>query len=695
MTRVARWSARRPRAGLALWLVVTAVLVPFGSRLSHDQAPTSVTIPGSPSARADATARERFGAHAEVPILLQGPPSAVARQADELTQALTTQLHARVSRPQVRAQKGTLLVAAVPSRKTFAGTAGEDVQRISDHVAQDPVTASVTGFSAIGTAIAHESVDAAHRAEVIAVPILLVVLLIVFRSPLAAGIPALLGLATVASAFGLVDLISRMRDVTDVAGPLTSMLGLALGVDYALLMVSRFREGLAEGLDVRDAADGAVARAGRTVIVAGATLLVTMAVAMALSPGDFLLSAAVGVSAAGVMGMFGALVGVPAMLVLVGTRIDRWRIGRASAGGGGWTRFALAVQRHPVRTGLPALVVLLAFVPVATGLPTGAPDVRVLPEQNPTRIATQRVTDTLGPGWAAPYTVVLTPTRLNGSAADPAAKAAAMFGRDERVAHVLGPQAGRGGAAALTVVPRQGPSSAATRALDDRFARLRVDGVMVEVGGMAAALADYKRVLAGRLPWLIVALSLVALIGLTIVLRTVVLAAISVALNLLTIAASLGMVALLCTGSTPLLGGAGTADLLALLGMFAIVFALSLDYQIFILTRMRENWEHTRDLQETITRSIDSTGRVITGAAAIMAGVFLAFTLSGLQTIRQPGIGLVTAVVIDATLVRLVLLPAAMRLAGPATFWLPRWMDRLIPNVDLEGGRSRATATAR
>jgi RND superfamily putative drug exporter len=180
---------------------------------------------------------------------------------------------------------------------------------------------------------------------------------------------------------------------------------------------------------------------------------------------------------------------------------------------------------------------------------------------------------------------------------------------------------------------------------------------------------------------LVVALSTVAFIGLVLVLRAVVLALISVLLNLLTIAASLGAVALLCTGTDPPLGGSGSADVLALLGMFAIVF----DYQIFILTRMRENWDLTPDLSETITRSIDSTGRVITGAAAIMAGGFFAVTLSDLQTIRQPGVGLVTAVLIDATLIRLVLLPAMMKLAGTATFWIPAWLGRRLPTIDIDG----------
>jgi RND superfamily putative drug exporter len=689
MIRVARWAARRPRTALAVWLAVTAVLVPFGMQLPNHQAPTSVVIPNTPNQRADETQRARFGPVVQVPVLLEGARSELPGQITRATRALERRLRARVTVPTVpgaRAGSGrALLLVSVRSTNSFGGPAGERVRDVTQEAISSSMRESTTGFSAIGKAIANESVDAAHRAEMIAIPILLLVLLIVFRSPVAAGIPALLGIATVGSAFGLVDLVARVRDVTDVAGPLTSMLGLALGVDYALLMVSRFREGLAAGMDVEQAVAHAVGRAGRTVIVAGATLLVTMAATMALSPGDFLLSAAIGVSAAGVMGVFGALVGVPAMLILVGTNVDRWRIGAPPRPGSRWAQFARTVQRHPIRAALPALLILGALVPSALTLRTGPPDVQVLPVGDPARQATERVTDTLGPGWAAPYTLITTPTQGSSSTIPVATRQARALRNDQGVATVLGPLAGRDGASALVVVPRSAPNDPATPALGDRLRTLTAPGATVQVGGIAASLDTYQGVLSGRLIWLVAALSAVAFVGLVLVLRAMVLALISVLLNLLTIAASLGTVALLCTGTDPPLGGSGSADILALLGMFAIVFALSLDYQIFILTRMRENWDRTHDLPETITHSIDSTGRVITGAAAIMAGVFFAFTLSDLQTIRQPGVGLVTAVLIDATLIRLVLLPATMKLAGPATFWIPAWLDRRLPSIDLEG----------
>lgn len=238
-------------------------------------------------------------------------------------------------------------------------------------------------------------------------------------------------------------------------------------------------------------------------------------------------------------------------------------------------------------------------------------------------------------------------------------------------------------------MPEAGANDARTGALRDRLEAempglARATGARAHLGGVAAQVDDYSRVLGGRLPLLVIALSVVSLLVLVVVLRALVLPAISVALNLLTVGASFGVVALLFQGGDPLLGGPGWADILSLLGTFTIVFGLSLDYQVFILTRMREAWDERNELDHAITHAITKTGRVVTGAAAIMGGVFVAFTFSELTIIRQTGVGLAVAVLIDATLVRLVLLPAAMRLAGRWTFSLPGWLERRLPRIDLE-----------
>jgi putative drug exporter of the RND superfamily len=258
----------------------------------------------------------------------------------------------------------------------------------------------------------------------------------------------------------------------------------------------------------------------------------------------------------------------------------------------------------------------------------------------------------------------------------------------------------RGGQAArITVIPSSGPNDPATTALRERLelkaAKLaRAADAQVVVGGVAAQISDYKSTLGARLPILVFALSIVTLLVLVLILRAPVLALISVALNLLTVGASFGIVALLFDGSPPLLGGPGYADILSLLAMFTIVFGLSLDYQVFILARLREARLRHPLLGDAIVDAIDRTGRVVTGAAAIMGGVFIAFSFADLVIVRQTGIGLATAVLIDATLVRLVLLPATMAIAGRWTFWIPGWLDRRLPDFDLEGTRAPAPEAA-
>lgn len=706
MIRLTAWSVRRPWRALAVWATVTVALAALGTQLTGHLASTSIEVPGSSSARISDLDARAFGERAEVPVLLTGTGPQVVEQRDDLMTALGALPDVEVAAVPAQhlpsasggGRQAQLIVARVPSQQSFDGRAAERVSDVVDRTVTAPVTASVSGFSAIGGAVSDESVKAAHDAEIIAIPILLIVLLLVFRSPVAAGIPAVLGLATVASAYGLVDLVARSRDITDVATPLTSMLGLALGVDYALLMVSRFREFLAQGQSVTDAALASGQSAGRTVVFAGLTLLVTMITAMLLSPGSFLLSAAVGVSAAGIMGMFGALLAVPAMLALLGTNIDRLRIGGPIRSGGSWARYADAVQRRPIPAATAGLLVLLALAPPALGLDTGPPDVRTLPSENRARLDTEATARAIGPGWIAPARILALPD-ADGRA--PSAAAVADLGRRLEtvpgVRAVLGPERGRAGVFALTVIPAGAANSPETETLIQTLraqAREAPPGAGdVRVGGVAAQLDDYRRVLSDRLPVLIAALSIVALLALVVVLRALVLPLISIVLNLITVTASLGVLALVSTGDDPLLGGAGFADILALLGMFAIVFALSLDYQVFILARMREAFDHTGRLDLAITESIDATGRVITGAAAIMGGVFLAFMATKLQTVRQPGAGLVTAVIIDATLVRLVLLPALMRLSGKWCFWLPGWLDRLLPRLALEGPPQASTAT--
>ncbi|MCW3040897.1 MAG: hypothetical protein JWM31_2802, partial [Solirubrobacterales bacterium] len=302
MTRLTGWALRRPRTVLLVWLVATVALAVNGTRLEGHIAPTSIEVPGTPSQAAQDLADREIGARGQAPILLQGPAAAVDAQATRLAAALRREGRNTVISSRDRGAPpalqprggGAVILVERPTDESFGPEVADAVRTVVRAQVRPPVRASISGFSVIGGAISEESVSNAHDAEKLAAPILLLVLLFVFRTPLAAAIPAVLGGATVASALGVADLVARLRDVTDVATPLASMMGLALGVDYSLLMVSRFREARGRGLEVPEAAALAARTSGRTVLVAGGTLAATMVVAVLLAPGTFLQSAAIG-----------------------------------------------------------------------------------------------------------------------------------------------------------------------------------------------------------------------------------------------------------------------------------------------------------------------------------------------------------------------------------------------------------------
>lgn len=1085
---LARQSARRPKVALALWALVVAVLAVLGLGVEERLTQSVLVIPGTESERAVDLARQEFGESITVPILLEGPAREIERQGPALAQALSTRDDTRVLTPWDRAAgadrlrprpDAALLVASVdrPYEEAFDELAPE-IRELAAEEIEAPVEARVTGMAAIGSDLKEESYSAARTAERIAVPILIIVLLLVFRTPLAAAIPAISGIAAVGSSFGAIWLLAGFLAIDPIATSLASMMGLALGVDYSLLIVSRFREELAGGVSPTDAAMTASATAGRTVLFAGGALLAAMLVAMVVSPGDLLLSAAVGVSVATVISMISAFVAMPAALAWFGGGIDRFRLGPAA---GNRPRWLGVVRGGLSRPGVVAVLILAPLVLMsapALALDTGPPDVRQLPEGTPAREDFERVRQVMGPGWAAPFDVVLVsnegtitdPRRLReleswqrrigsldgvasvvgpgrltqesrsaqraerqlgrgergldrlatgvreaqagvqklqeglGRAADGAgrlgrggsraskgagrlgeglarasagtsllraavveAKAGtaklleklrlasdgagrlaaaldeaataieqqaapgarrlrdglrdgsqdlddlreptqlaeaeldraiqelnamttgrsdpryastyeavaraygAVTGRDpltgtqldpaypgldaalrrasdqlleaagaagrlargaerlaagireiragavelrdgldrladggkrldeglqrlegglarlghgldrlrtgagrlegglvelaaggdelatglddagrrtsplisglgeaaggaERIGEGIGgardrqrrqspglfdsgyfvlagidgasreqqEQAqfavnvnGGGEAGRILIVPETGPNDPATQQLadrlDERAAKLgdRL-GAAAAVGGPAAQLADYDEVTSERLLYLIIALAIVSYLVLVPVFRSVLLPAVAVALNLLSVAASFGALALLFQGADPIFGGPGYVDAVSISAIYTVIFGLSLDYQVFLITRMREGWLATGETTAAISHGLEKTAAVVTGAAAIMIGVFVAFGFTEVANTRQFGVGLAIAVLLDATAVRLFLLPAAMRMLGAACWTMPDWLDRRLPELNVEGDEPAA-----
>jgi putative drug exporter of the RND superfamily len=1084
ITPIARFAVRRAVWVLVGWVVVVATFAFIGRNVEGKVQPSLLFIPGTESAH---WRDVRAGSFNEaLVVLLTGPAAEIDRQGPLLADALQRRGTRAISPWSPRAKQ---VKALRPSPQQAAisidlqvppgGNITTVIDPLDDFVkarVHPPLKSHLAGIPSLGSEVNKSSIEALRKGELIAAPILIIVLLLVFRSPVAAGVPLLIAAGTVVTGFGVISLILEFADLDAVALSAASMLGLALGVDYSLLIVTRFRSSLAEGQVPRQAASIAANTAGRTANFAGIVLLLITAVAFFLSPGTVLLSTAVGMSVVTVLSMIGAIVVAPAATSLLGHRINMWQIGGTpSEDGGAISRIVGRVTRRAVlAAGALAALLLLLASPVL-GLETTPADPRMLPKQSEGLAAFNALRRAhFGPeidvALAAPHGTLLDPGRLDSigrlerqiaklplikavtgpgliadattevrtapkrigksrrdltaaeqeltlrsrqlrraqreaqqqardlrrglgeaqgllasgqrmltaassrtgdvdrlklgltaasqgagdlasgtktlegkarllaaglreirtrveglipsiqggqrqlrdaqarlgllripiqnaqqelqaavaaldrdgaAASDPdvqdarahltqalasvvgssqqqqavAAQVGTYSGLDTALARELtlaeaaGQQvdaavvqvgqfadvmqqvadgAGRlvnpglntvaggeqelsnalrlardgvaavqpqlndlsGGAQSLLstgnelldasgarATPllaqlQQGLAAASTRidtvrgqlrvrsgpfkslrilraierdspgffrsgylivaglegatprqrdaiaglvdsANGGRKARILVmpdvptndprqdrivdevrslthrfqheTGIAAPVGGTAPELTDFARVNSTRLPLLILAICLVTYLALIPILRSLVLPAIAVGLNMLTVAAAFGVLTVLFVGDNPPLGGAGKLDVVTVTGIFVVTFALSIDYQVFLLTRMREEYVRTQSSMSAIDFGISKTARVVTGAAAILVAVFIAFALSSFSMIQQLGIGLGTAVLIDATIVRLGLLPAVMKLAGDRTWWLPTWLDEKLPLLDTEG----------
>jgi putative drug exporter of the RND superfamily len=1091
LSRLASLAIRRPLVVSGVWWTMVGVLAVIGLGVGNRLHHTSLVIGGTGAAHANALQEREFGPRNPISVMLQGPPAALDAQGPVVTRAL-----ARIpsvtsfgpwsgaSSNGLRPRPDAAMIVAVIHRE-FEPASRDTVpavRRVLKRVVRPPVTSHVAGFVDSAAAINTQTLSAIERAELIAAPILVVVLLLVLGSPIAASIPLVLGGSIVAAGTGVLDIVNRITPLDAVSLNLASMMGLALGVDYSLLTVARFRREQARGLSVADAAEVAQATAGRTVRFAGIVLVAAMITGLFLSPGAIMLSATVGVIVAVTLSLAASYTVLPAALAFWAPHLDRWRLFQGAAASERWGRRAFGLIRRPGIAAALVAIGLLVLASPALGLATGPPDPRELPASTAAHRDFTAIQHAFGPGWGAPFEITVAsdhgpitdtkrlrtlalfehqlrtqrlvlstfgpgaiesrtaalravPARLAsasrrfnrgmrgigtlenglaqaGSGADQLAQglgaaslaanqlasggtsatdgaralnfgidramggaralsdglvqaadgtraagdgarraadgsAALSAGLDQAASGVregaprlirlanqldagadglgrlrvpvevaqqqlqqtlsaldamlptskldpsyrravqaaataygaitgrnpqtggavapgydgldaalaeasaqaragaagvrdvesqmqvllgglerlrrgadrlqrglesleggldqltrggdrlragartlvagiaklqngggaladglwslaggssqlasglsgahdngatlaggigqlqsgtrqfanqtaglrgqfnqlsqLGPLFGsgysvlaaldtatpeqrnaatfavnlnRGGNAAEIVVVKNGPPNRAhdklRRILErDASTLSRQTGTQVAVGGPAATLEDFDlRVRHAYIPY-ILALSIVSYLVLVPILRSLMLPAIAVGLNLLTVAAAYGVLVAAFQGSRPL-GGAGYIDDLMVAAVFNVVFALSIDYEVFLLARVREGYDRYGNTDSAIRYALEHTAGVITGAAAIMTAVFFAFALSPVINMRQLGLGLSVAVVLDATVVRLVLLPACLKLAGRWNWWLPRPLARIIPEIDWEGDR--------
>jgi RND superfamily putative drug exporter len=482
------------------------------------------------------------------------------------------------------------------------------------------------------------------------------------------------------------------------------MIGLGVGIDYALFVVTRFRQELAGGLSPRDATIGALATAGRATAFAGSTVVISLLGLFVVGLGFMDGLALATIVAVGLV-LLAALTLLPAIFGFAGNGIDRLHIpgllakSPSAAGPGIWERWGQMVQQRPRACAALALVVLALLAVPLFSMRQAFSDAGNDPASLTTRHAYDLLAEGFGPGFNGPLIVA---ARLRGPRAEPTiAHLDTALRHAPGVASVVPPVLNRARDAAVIVVyPATAPQSAQTASLVHRLRSQVIPqatadgGVTAYVGGETAAGVDASAYLSARLPWVIGIVILLAFVLLVVVFRSVLIPLKAAAMNLLSVGAGYGVIVGVfqwgwlggvVSGTRP-----GPIDPWIPLMLFTIVFGLSMDYEVFLLSRMREEWLRTGDNSTAVTRGLASSARVITAAAAIMVCVFGSFAVGDpVRILDVFGLGLAVAVLVDATVIRMVLVPAVMQVLGRANWWLPRWLDRAAPRFDLEPADGR------
>ncbi|MGA3361475.1 MAG: MMPL family transporter [Solirubrobacteraceae bacterium] len=526
----------------------------------------------------------------------------------------------------------------------------------------------------------------------------MIILLVTFGTLVAAGLPLIVALLALGTAIGLIAVLTHVVDVVNFTPELAAMIGLGVGIDYALFIVTRYRAGLDAGLAPDEAIVTAMDTSGRAVLFAGVTVVIAM-LGQLLVGVSFLRGPAIGSSLTVLLTMVAALTLLPAVLSKLGRRIDRWdlfgqrRRSVARSGPGFWERWAAMIQRRPLIAALVSLAILLVLASPILALRLGSADAGTDAKSTTTRQAYDLLAKGFGPGFNGPMQVVAKLPSAGDRGA--AATLRAGFVGLPDVAAVAPPvYSPNGEVAVINVFPKTAPQAAATTTLLNRLRNEvippleRSTKASAYVGGTTALFADFSSLLSSKLPLFIGAVVLISALLLLAVFRSVFVAVKAIAMNLLSVAAAFGVVVAVFQWGWlgGLIGISTTAPIAAFLPVmvFAIVFGLSMDYEVFLMSRMHEEWERTGDAAHAMRHGLAATGRVITAAAAIMVCVFGSFILGDSLTIKLFGVGLASAVFLDAFLIRMVLVPALMALMGPRAWWLPRGLDRTLPRLNVD-----------
>src|SRR4051794_11825268 len=703
LTKLADIAYRRRGRMVLAWIGAMIVIIGVGGALKGDFN-ADYNTPGSDSKAASDITEQRFGGYSgqEIYVVWKDPSGATSPAARQRMNAFFAQAEkvehiaphtsVRVSQNgqigaatlpltvpgwEVTKDQGTQLLDAA----TANDGSGLEIKLGGDPIQRAESQSSPEGIGFLGAAI---------------------VLLIAFGSLVAAGLPlaiALVGLGI--SSAGLIPLLANVIDVPDWTTAVSGLIGIGVGIDYSLLVLTRFRSALGEGKDRHDAVVEAVTTAGRSVIIAGSTVVIAV-LGLFLTGLSYMYGVALSAAIAVLVMMLAAITLLPALLSYLGPRVDRLRIpllGRSRRKAeqthreSPALRWAHGVQKRAWLAAIASTAVLLALAAPALGMRLGFPDAGNDPPGTMTRQAYDLQTEGFGPGTNGP--VVIAADLPNPQAKATIDSLAQTLRAQPDVAFVVPPRINQAGDAALiTVIPKSSPQDKETEDLVNHLrddvvpSALGSSGVTAKIGGVSAALEDQSEYMKGRMPLFIAGVVGLSFLLLLVAFHSPFISLKAGVMNLLSVSAAYGVMTLFSKGG-------GLSNLIGIdhevpiapfmpVMMFAILFGLSMDYEVFLISRIREEYLKDGDTRRAVADGLAKTARVITAAAAVMVVVFLAFVTSSQVFLKLFGIGLASAIFLDATVVRMVLVPAVMQLLGKRNWWIPDWLERILPRLDVE-----------
>jgi RND superfamily putative drug exporter len=689
LARLARFSYQRRKLVVVAWIGLLIVAIAAGGALKGEWS-TSGRLPGTDSQQAYDLLKSEFPARAgEDSAFVFGDvtkdPAAVATFLAKAAQV--PGVGAVEEQPQI-APNGRIATASftllTEDNDAQTKAAVEELKKLGEPLQNSG-----------GVAFTNWRFDKMEmpKSEMLGLLAAVVVLLVAFGSLLAMGLPIATALLGIGIATSLIAILARFVSTPDFTTQVASMIGLGVGIDYALFIVSRYRDALSRLRPPEEAVVEALTTSGRAVLFAGITVMISV-LGMLLMGLSFLYGLAIGTSIAVLIAVSAALTLLPALLGFIGFNIDKLSVHRKNRKRTRvslWTRWADFVQAHPAPIAVIGFIVLASASLPVFGLRLGMADAGNSPEGNTTKTAYDLTAKGFGAGANGPMLLVADTTKGTNAALGSVTAALQKAG----VGFVTPFQPSPNGKAAIaTLIPSTGPQDRATESL---VHHLRKDvlpqatagtGISVHVGGQTASGMDFSTQIGKRLPVFIGAVLLLSFLLLLLVFRSVLVPLKAVLMNLLSIGAAYGvMVAVFQWGWFGSIVGVSGAPIEAWAPMmlFAIVFGLSMDYEVFLLSSVKEEYDATGDNAHAVSAGLALTARLITAAALIMVCVFGTFVLSDLRALKLIGLGLAVAVAVDATIVRIVLVPATMELLGNANWWLPRWLDRILPHLAVDG----------